>query len=262
MKKTVLFLSLFLSSCSPQDFTPIDVLLSPCAQVTLEGGTHYQAWNCKDQLSVLIEKKASFPLFVFVPGCGTCETYTLEIDDYLRQNPIVLPYVTSGYFRDITGRSIETSSLLLYKEGREIDRIDMTEEDVTEYLSKRLRPTSVSAVNACTYSSKPYTSSYLSYTFSEAAPEGEYVLDSRFDRNLQQTVLFVSMDRLSSFQELDLSSLEEKGVDLYLFDGKTDAIVFKERYGVDTSLLTQTSYALVSYPDVAIRTSDSLGDLL
>ena len=91
MKKAIFLLPfLLLSDCQSTPMERIPLLTCPVAFEN-DGERQCLAWNCGDVLADMIERKASFALFVYVPGCSTCETFTYYVDSFLARTNALLP---------------------------------------------------------------------------------------------------------------------------------------------------------------------------
>ena len=89
MKKTiVLTILLLLTSCGKEEQQPPQIPLFTLLDVRNTVGAKYDTLvyeiNNKT-LDTMIEKKMSFPLFVYASGCGTCDNFTYVIKDYIER---------------------------------------------------------------------------------------------------------------------------------------------------------------------------------
>lgn len=131
MNRKVLFVIpfLFLSSCGKSGQDKIPLFRSPATSETIQGEQQYLVNKLyEDDFDHMIEKKMSFPLFVYAAGCGTCDNFAIVLKDYIRLHQIVFPYMTLAVFNQTKTKtpSLSESALLFYINGtlkRTIDNV-------------------------------------------------------------------------------------------------------------------------------------------
>jgi len=90
-----------------------------------------------NEVSSLIEKKASFPLFVRGSTCDSCSTFNLYLKSFLNAEDLLLPTMTSAEYSLVSSSlTIDSDSVVFYKEGSILASKTMSDE---YYNSKALK---------------------------------------------------------------------------------------------------------------------------
>lgn len=180
----LLSIPLLLASCEslPQEKIPIP----QCESSSLSIGEDvvYQCLNVSDRIGSMIEARLSFPLYVYVPGCGTCDLSSLAMDFYLQQTKAMFPYCTSGALNDAISRRIEETSILIFHNGKEIASYSFDEgTDLESFLDDYVIVQELTVLNP-SFSSTGPTYFYPTYSFDEPTstvrePLPEFLADSQ-----------------------------------------------------------------------------------
>lgn len=90
----------------------------------------------EDSLSLFIDHDFSFPLFVYVPGCGSCEFSSLLVSDYIRKTEAIFPYAIYGDFNDCGLEGVENNSIVFFNRGNIVEIYDITDENTDSFNKK------------------------------------------------------------------------------------------------------------------------------
>lgn len=260
---------LALSSCQGAPSAKIPVFSYPVDFIR-DGEPVSLYYDCHETLETMVAKKMTFPLLVRVPGCGFCENFQYLLDAFVAENDVVLPYVVLGYFHDVSGLSLENSSIVLYVNGKiqEIHDLVESDEDLFSFLDSRLSYTGISILNAC-LAEEPFRSQYPVYTFLGGGKgNGEEYVHAPFDRESLATdkakILFIQSESITDYSGV-FQSLESLGIDGFLaidedMENLTEA-EFSAFYGFEKGEATK-SFTYVDYSDGFLLSDDSLSSLL
>ncbi len=120
-------LPLLLISCGKETKKQIPLFHSDSTVTTINGEEEYLVNKLyENDFDYMIEKKMSFPLFVYAAGCGTCDNFSIVLKDYIRQNKVVFPYITLSVLNlsKSTTPSLDSSALLFYQNGKLVKNYD------------------------------------------------------------------------------------------------------------------------------------------
>lgn len=123
----LLLLPFLLFSCQKKDEDKIPLFTSDATKETIKGNDEYLVNKLyENDFDYMIEKKMSFPLFVYAAGCGACDNFSIVLKDYIRINKVIFPYMTLSVFNlsKTDTPSLSDSALLFYKEGKLIKTYD------------------------------------------------------------------------------------------------------------------------------------------
>ena len=90
----------------------------------------------EDSLSFFIDHDFSFPLFVYVPGCGSCEFSSLLVSDYIRETEAIFPYAIYGDFTDCGLEGVVNNSIVFFNQGNIVEIYDITDENTDSFKQK------------------------------------------------------------------------------------------------------------------------------
>lgn len=237
----LLFL-LLLPSCGKEE-TTMPIFAYP-ALFEVAGETIPAAYDCGLVLPTMIEKKMTFPLFVYLRGCGGCETFEYAIDSWIAEKNILLPYAAYSDFVKATGRSDSQSAIYFFEEGKitETFSLDTSEANIQDFLDTRFEYLDILCLNAAVADHIP-SAYYANYDilpsvllpeeesgktpFSLAALQegGDKVLYLNDEKIADYSLFFTSLDELYitaiATIDDDLSSLDEETfLSLYGFERK------------------------------------------
>lgn len=176
-KLSFLFLlPLFLVSCGNDNKSKIPLFHSDSTQETINGTQEYLVNKLyEDDFDSLIERKMSFPLFVYAAGCGSCDNFSIVMKDYIRQNKVIFPYMTLSVFNlsKTSTPSLSDSALLFYENGKLIKTYDdildrvFTTSDLVKIMNEHTYDTCVDYLSTSyTYSNS--TVPFRSYHFADS----------------------------------------------------------------------------------------------
>ena len=126
IKKCLVILPLLLSSCKKESIEKKIPLFSfsGTVQKTEKGEKGFLLSLSDSELKNRVERKASFPLFVYSQGCGTCDLFSYTIQGYLKSSHIIFPFRTlSNYLSFDKQASFSESAILFYSGGKIISTI-------------------------------------------------------------------------------------------------------------------------------------------
>ena len=172
----LLLLPFLLFSCQKKEQDKIPLFTSETTKENIKGNDEYLVNKLyENDFDYMIEKKMSFPLFVYAAGCGTCDNFSIVLKDYIRINKVVFPYMTLSVFNlsKTDTPSLSDSALLFYKEGTLIKIYDdilsqvFSTVDLTKIMEKYTYNSNVSYLNTSyTYSNSSVP--FYSYHFSSS----------------------------------------------------------------------------------------------
>ncbi len=117
-----------------------------------------------------INQKASFPLFVYASGCGSCDVFALNVKDYIRQESLSLPFMTlSSYQKTANPLSLSDSAFLFFHEGKlltyktDFDDIGSTKE-LKQYIDQYTYDTDITFLNS-SYILNTYDDTFTTYSY-------------------------------------------------------------------------------------------------
>ena len=271
MKKAIpLLFSILLPSCNSQPLPPIPLLRHEASLMQVDGDDVFFAWDCSDSLEDMIAKKASFLVFVYVPGCGTCELFTKEVDAFLSKTGILLPSCLVGDFREATGSRVENSSLVVFRKGERSSFFDLTKSEgtVSDFIEDNAVLTDVNVLSS-TYVSDYPTAFYPLYKMSASTQEIDSPLStSPFCDNDPMAAgkrgIYISLSRCSDFSAF--GDFPEQGrIDfLVSIDEDLDKMSnsdFYLRYGFEKSE-AEFGFTYVDYSSDTLFSSESLDGIL
>lgn len=123
----IFLVPLLLVSCGKEKEKTIPLFHSDSAVTIINGEEEYLVNKLyENDFDYMIEKKMSFPLFVYAAGCGTCDNFSIVLKDYIRQNKVVFPYITLSVLNlsKTDTPSLDNSALLFYQNGKLIKNYD------------------------------------------------------------------------------------------------------------------------------------------
>ncbi len=266
--KLLLLPLLLLSSCQKEETRKVNLLTCPVS-FEKDGDRQYQAWNCKDALSEMIASKASFALFVYVPGCSTCQTFTYFVDAFLAETNALLPYCLYGDYTEATDSRLENSSLLIYQDGLCVDSFDFvnSSNSFSAFVSDHVEVLPIDFLSV--YTNPNDTAAFypsfsiqrrVTATAEDTLPSTPFLDISEENR---KNILFVRDDLVSDYTDFfsSLSTLSFSGV--AVIDGdidNLDAISFVETYGFEKGE-AQYGFTYVDYTADKIFSASSLLEL-
>lgn len=260
----LLLFPLLLNSCGTSDNPDVQVPIFHYSHTsyTQEGKVSYLAnWLSTDSLSYLIENKASFPLFVYAQGCGTCSDFPNIFKAYLRKSNMVFPYTLLSSYDSLTidKPSLTQSALLFYRDGKlayQYDSIEtevMTNEEFESLMQRHIIDTEVeilnpSLANIQTAGIFPY------YSFSSdlfLTSTKDTLIPSDFERKKEEGMTALIVDESNDFHFSDLYRIfeEQDSVDSLLFLGNTPK---DDKLSSLLSFQPTTTYTLAKYQDGAL----------
>ncbi len=270
MKKAIFLLPiLLLSSCQSTTVERIPLLTCPVAFEN-DGERQRLSWNCGDVLADMIERKASFALFVYVPGCSTCETFTYYVDSFLARTNALLPYCIYGDYASATGSHLENSSIVLYRDGILAETFDFTtaEESFNSFMENNVM---VLPVDFLSVHSNPDFSSafYPSYELEpcvttveeDILPVSPFLEMTSKDKG---NILYIQTDLVSDFTEFSssLPSLSLDGIAAIDEDiERLDNNSFKQVFGFEKGE-AESGFTYVDYSNDSVFSASSIADLL
>lgn len=226
MKKLLFLFPILLSpSCAPKN-EKILAFSYRGAMVRTDEGNRTQCLNVSQALPELLKAKTSFPLFVYAPGCGTCDLSTREMDKYLERTGALFPYATSGYFEESTGKRIDENTIVIFQEGEEVTRHSMgSEKNLDDFLEQWIEVSEVEVLNSCQYSTAP-SYFYPNYIFSDE--ERTFDPLESFLGDGKSRILILPKDMTQIMTALE--SLDRFDVDGLLFVDQSEKESYEERY--------------------------------
>ncbi len=275
LKYLSLFLILpFLQSCSNSEI--VKVPLFDCSFVVneIEGQERYYALNLEtDDIEELIEKKADFLLYVFVPGCGTCETFPITLNGYLKENQVVINYCLLGAYSrvDASLPSLDGSSFVFFNDGKVSEVLDLNDyaldsEGFASMMDEYTYQTGVEIINPV-YIESYFSNYYANFVFEDLLaeqPETGYFYQNDIEEiKKDSTLLLVDEDAVSDFTQLT-TALNDSTFDKIAFisdDLKEDEEALKSYLGIEEI----GTYTLISYLNgeaISITSDSSLSFIL
>lgn len=88
-----------------------------------------------EDLKKLEEDKKDFVLFVYLPGCSSCAEFKVVLEDFLKDNNIIINYIS---ILDSEGTAVEKKvkyapSFMVYKDGKVVDLLDSNSNEDVSY---------------------------------------------------------------------------------------------------------------------------------
>ena len=209
MKKTiVLTILLLLTSCGKEEQQPPQIPLFTLLDVRNMVGAKYDTLvyeiNNKT-LDTMIEKKMSFPLFVYASGCGTCDNFTYVIKDYIEETHTIFPMIRLPLYVDSVHNplSITDSALLFYENGTLTYYVDdpnehyTTTKELTIEMEKHCYQTNIEYLSTSIIL-LPFLTPYNRYDFTsyltEPIEETDNQIKMRYTNFIQEDVSVLLFD--------------------------------------------------------------------
>ncbi len=178
MRKSFLFLllPLLLVSCRKDNKDKIPLFHSDSTKEMINNSEEYLVNKLyESDFDSMIERKMSFPLFVYAAGCGSCDNFSIVMKDYIRQTKVIFPYITLSVFNlsKTSTPSLSDSALLFYENGKLIKTYDdildrvFTTSDLIKIMNEYTYDTGVDYLSTSyTYSNS--TVPFRSYHFTDS----------------------------------------------------------------------------------------------
>ncbi len=161
----------------------------------------------EDSLSFFIDHDFSFPLFVYVPGCGSCEFSSLLVSDYIRETEAIFPYAIYGDFTDCGLEGVVNNSIVFFNQGNIVEIYDITDENTDSFKQKMDRYVTISEkkiINNISFDNYP-TSFFPTYSLS-------------LKPDLIEDTLYISNDIYLSTELLTSIENEYVVASIYIYD--------------------------------------------
>lgn len=120
VKRLLLILPLVLGGCKNSKENKIPLFTCESSlQTTDKGDKGFLLSVTTEELNIRKEKEASFPLFVYSQGCGTCDLFSYTRQGYLKETKTRIPFITlSNYLASHNAEKISDTSILFYSKGK------------------------------------------------------------------------------------------------------------------------------------------------
>ena len=206
--KNLLLASFFLVSCQNDNQNElIPYLTSPLISSFDKGLALHIS---QEQYAIMIDKKMSFPLFVYSPGCSSCDLLGDYLSAYIKQTNIIFPFLFLDEYQNSSTFSLQESAFLFYHNGSLIQSKTTFEDigsmkDLKNYFAYHLTDSSISLYNTIEIQdddSYPYLS--LSY-----------MLSNTFSFDKDEKSLFIKS--FSSYKDI-VPSLKKNNITNIIFD--------------------------------------------
>ncbi len=205
-KSHLLWILPLLVSCGKDHPVSIPLFHSDSTVATINGEEEYLVNKLyENDFDTMIEKKMSFPLFVYAAGCGTCDNFAIVLKDYIRQNKVVFPYMTLSVFHlsKTSTPSLSDSALLFYENGKLVKNYDdilervFTTSDLDQIMNSMTYDTGVNYLST-SYIYSNSTVPFRSYHFSKSifAKESTDTVQENFKIS-NGSILYISDDSVS-----------------------------------------------------------------
>lgn len=206
--RNLLLVSVFLISCQNENQNELIPYLTSPSISTFDKGLALHI--SQEQFTTMIDKEMSFPLFVYSPGCSSCDLLGDYLSAYIKQTNIVFPFLFLDEYQNKSAFSLQESAFLFYHNGLLIHSKTSFEDigsfkELKNYFASHLTDSSISLYNTIEYKddySYPYFS--LSYT-----------LSSTFSFAMEEKSLFIKS--FSSYKDI-VPSLKKDNIKNIIFD--------------------------------------------
>ncbi len=252
-----------LSSCS-QTKEKIPVFSYESSVTEYETKKRYLTYSVsKSQLQSLIQCKGDFFLYVYAPGCGTCDYFSVLVNDYINTNKVVFPYMFLSLYNQVEGvPSLSDSSLLFFRDGKCTDTVLVSamEKDNDLFYSKMDENCvleGVSLLNSCyvdTFLQNGHVSYFLSSELSLDKNDNAYVsnpYDSKTLFDKQAVVLLIDEKSYPDLSKLPDFLTAEKITDIAFVSAEKDKGTLFSLLGIDE---TFDPIIKLTYADNVINT--------
>lgn len=257
--KKLLFL-IALSSCFPASscsskIDKIPLFHSPLNIQTIESEERYYANELTaEDIESLISKKADFFLYVYVPGCGTCELFPITLNNYIKETNAVINYCLSGTFNSVDGvNDIFNSSFVFFNDGKishieDLSPYTLDTDAFAEMMDEYTFDTGVEIINPV-YMENYFSIFYRSFVFkgfTDEKPEEGYYFSNDLNALLADTsILLVAEEKTADLN--DVIAIHEENPFVYLGfisqDLASEKEVLKETFKIsDFSTYTYITY--------------------
>lgn len=217
---TLLFISVLspLTSCHENnDFKSIPIFKNDFSTETINDVERYYCNQLTiDDLNRLINSKADFFLYVYLPGCGTCELFPITLDNYIKETNSVINYCLLNTFAQLEeSPNLTSSSFVFYQNGKieKIENLDkyMLEPDKFQNMLDQftyltdihiLNPTYIENYDSLFYPS------YTFYPFCKEKPEQGYYY-TLVEKILETTTNILLIDETKFINSNELLSIIE-----------------------------------------------------
>ncbi|MCI1735643.1 MAG: hypothetical protein LKM30_07975 [Bacilli bacterium] len=256
----------------------VPVFQSSVVSRTETDSTYYLSCRLfETDLTDLMAKKASFPLVVYAPGCGTCSLFDYALWDYEKTYQAALPYAMLSNYASVSGLpEITDNSLVIFNGGKVVKTITITAKNQDSKSFFALMDTYTYRtdilIDNWAYINPIGLTNYLKfYTYQKIITCDTNGKDaSLFSSNLYndlskkeaKRILFINWDTLTDAS--DLSKAFGKGLDyqaLYVYDSTAEATFEATTGFTKDSAKTYTSWDYSPSKGLSIQTSDSITDL-
>jgi hypothetical protein len=282
MRKRLLTLLLLpfllpLSSCRKESYS-VPLLHYEDSVVTANGKERYLAYQVTlSDIREAMKTKQSFFVLVYAAGCGTCDLFSIIVQDYIKTNHAVIPYLLLSAYGDPEGLpTISDTTFLFFKDGavRESILAGSLKNDSQAFASmmkERVADSEVSLLNVgtcLTYAASPFPTYTLNTRITGPDPsEGvsyfPYSLTAL--RNAQSSVLYLQKEKVSDFTELTSLLLSSDHPENLAFIDEELSVKtmsgFNSEIGIGQAIVLG-AYTEVTYAEpVQVRTGDTLAAL-
>ena len=243
----IFLLSLNLTSC--KDNAAIPLFHNSGVIYSDEISTKYLTYSLSnDILKEYINKKASFFLLVYAPGCGTCDNLTPVINDYIKRNKAIFPYMLVGNYNDVREEiaslpEINSNSILFISNGVVKANVVLTQKYYDgkpfDKLMAKYVYDSHKYIKNTIYVDSFNTSFLPCYKISTFyhVENKEYIYSSILDT---EQVLMINKDNITNYSDV-ISNINKKEVENVYFYNDNDQFI-KDNFA------TLEDYQIVNFP--------------
>lgn len=177
-----------------------------------------------EDYEIMIEKKASFLLFIYAPGCFSCENVIHQFDAYIKNTSSLIHYMLlDDYNKTENHQSFYENTLLSFSSGSLTHSYNLTKTELSiSQLFSVLSVPSVSIYNTCSMPSYPslYLPSYeirmeINYKI-ENSSSYEFNIHNEKTTLSNKTILFIKSDFNDCSFESKLTNSDIDGIYFYI----------------------------------------------
>ena len=216
-----------------------------------------------EDLNSYLEKKASFALYVYGAGCGTCDLFSMTVKDYiLKTNAVINFMYLNEYLETEHALNLTQSSFLFYHEGELIDSISTLDDyayskTFETFMDERTYDTHITLLNS-SYQDETIRTTFNTYTltsFITPLEEKQYFvpIQEYIEGKLAKEkahVLWIADNQLS-LPEIYEELKNYQGYSAFISEEilSDNSIEFSEIVGEDIDLKTLDHFTMIYYED-------------
>ena len=221
-----------LISCSNEEINKVPIFTNTFSVSSLNDQERYYCNQLSlDDLNQMIDTKCDFCLYVYLPGCGTCELFPITLDNYLKETNAVINYCLLNTFSQLEeSPKLTNSSFVFYNDGKiakveNLDNYALEPDKFETMMNDNTYMTNIQILNP-TYMESYDSLFYPSYKFcsfcDEIPEKGYYFSHVNEALNSTSNILLINENEILNTDEI-IDNIESLEIDYLGFIGKDNS---------------------------------------